>query len=546
MTISKTNPVAYFCAEYGLDARLPLYAGGLGVLAGDTIKESADQNYPMVALGLLYRGCDTDQQVDEVGWQTESDRDVDPVEYGFEHVYIPNSDQPLFIKVHLTKKDVWARVWKQTVNQTTLYLLDTYTDQNDPEERGIACAIYSGGEDFLLKQQMILGIGGVKVLDKLNITPALYHINEGRPAFLYWQLIRRYMDNLGLSYEEAKTRAKSEIVYTNHTLVRAGNNAFDIQLLKSYALYYAEKMGVPIQELLEPGIDQTNGAFSMTEFALNVSRKASAVSQVHFELSQSIWPEYEWVGITNGVHLPTWQDPEVAECDRHTDELWHVHLKKKQALADFAAQRIGIGYDSNRLVIGWARRIAAYKQPTALLSDIDRLVSICNQTNREVQLVISGRAHSKDTAAKTLLQQLIQAMQQELAGYALYIPNYDIDVARMMVQGVDLWLNTPVMGNEASGTSGMKAAANGVLQLTVEDGWTAEVDWHDLGWTLDTNHISETLYFRLEKDIVPTFYHRDENGVPQEWLERMKRTLALSDYYNTARMLREYQEQLYR
>ena len=210
--ISNEHPVAYFCAEYGLEAHLPLYAGGLGVLAGDTVKEAADQIFPMVALGLLYRGCQAQQLVGEDGWQAEQDIEVDPLKFGFEHVYLPDSDQPLFVKIHLTKKDVWARVWQKRVNQTTVYLLDTDTDQNEPEERGIACAIYDGGEDFLLKQQMILGIGGVKVLDTLGIQPALYHVNEGRPAFLYWQLIRRLMDNQQMSYLEAKEKARNMIV----------------------------------------------------------------------------------------------------------------------------------------------------------------------------------------------------------------------------------------------------------------------------------------------------------------------------------------------
>jgi starch phosphorylase len=545
MEISQEHPVAYFCAEYGLEEKLHLYAGGLGVLAGDTVKESADQNFPMVALGLLYRGCEARQVLGDDGWQNEEDEDTDPLAAGFEHVYLPNSDQPMFIKIHLTKTDVWARVWKRTVNQTTLYLLDTDTDQNDPEERGIACAIYSGGEDFLLKQQMILGIGGVKVLDKLNIQPAVYHVNEGRPAFLYWQLIRRYMDNQAMMFEEAKTKAKEMIVYTNHTLVRAGNNAFDIQLLKAYALYYAEKMGVTINELLEPGIDTSNGAFSMTQFALNTSHKASAVSQIHYQLSKEIWPEYNWVGITNGVHLPTWQDEKIRNCDLSDEALWQAHKENKQELVDFVATRTGYGYDPNRLTIGWARRIANYKRPLALFEDIEKLRKLVTLPGKEVQILISGRAHTKDTAAKTQLQKILEAMAGPLSGHAIYIPNYNIGVAQKMVKGVDVWLNTPILGQEASGTSGMKAAANGVLQLTVEDGWSAEVDWHELGWTLDTNHLTETLYFRLEEDIVESFYRRNEQGLPISWLSRMRNTIKLADYYNTGRMLQEYRDKLY-
>jgi glucan phosphorylase len=540
------KPVCYFCAEFGLEANLPLYAGGLGVLAGDTIKEAADQNIPLVAVGLLYRGGNAIQVIDESGWQSEKDLDIDPVKSGFEHVYtVDDPDQPLFIRVHLTRQDVWARVWRRTVNQMTVYLLDTDTDQNEPEDRGINHALYYGSEEVLVKQQMLLGIGGVKLIHALGIDPCLFHINEGRPSFLYWQLIRHYMDKEGMNYQDAGTKAKSKIVYTNHTLVRAGNQSYDTNLLRNYAMYYAQKMQVTIDELLAPGMDSTTNKFNMTQFALNTSVKASAVSQSHFELSKNIWPEFEWVGITNGVHMPTWQDKEIRECDKSGDELWKVHNKKKAELVEFIQNRTGFGYDPNRLVLGWARRIAGYKRPQALFEDIDRMVRICKDSQRPVQFLMAGKAHAKDTTAKSQLQQIIQYMQNQLNGYALFIPNYDLDVARMMVKGVDVWVNSPIPGQEASGTSGMKAVSNGVLQLTVEDGWTAEVNWHGMGWTLDGNHLSQTFYFRMEQDVVPTFYERNANGVPERWLERMKKSIELSNQFSTTRMLHEYREKLY-
>ncbi len=545
MSNSKCS-VAYFSAEYGLQADLPLYAGGLGVLSGDTVKEAADQNMPFVAVGLLYRGVKAIQKIDEKGWQSEEDFEIDPVSCGFEHVYATDDpDQPLFIRIHLTKEDVWARVWKKTVNKTTLYLLDTDTDQNEPDDREVTHALYYGTEEVLIKQQMILGIGGIKLLRALNIEPSLYHVNEGRPAFLYWQLIRQYMDHESLSYADAVKKAKSKIVYTNHTLVKAGNQAYDTNLLKNYALYYAEKMGVTIDELLQPGFDQESGKFSMTDFALNTSFKASAVSQVHYELSKNLWPGYEWVGITNGVHLPTWQDEEIRNCDLSGDELWYLHQRKKRETMEFLQQHTGFGYDPERLVLCWARRIAGYKRPNSLFADVKRLAAILKNVDRPVQLLMAGKAHAKDTAAKKMLQEMIGHMGTELSGHALFVPNYNIDVAKMLVKGVDVWVNTPIMGQEASGTSGMKAVSNGVLQLTVEDGWAAEVDWHDLGWSLDSNHISETFYFRLEEDIVPAYYKRDENGVPQGWLSMMKGSVGLSEKFSSKRMLDEYKEKLY-
>ena len=543
--ISISRPVAYFCAEYGLQAGLPLYAGGLGVLAGDTVKEAADQNFPMVAVGLLYRGGKAIQKLTPEGTQIEEDLSVDPVSLGFEHVFVPQEDQPLFVRVHLTREDVWARVWKRTVNNTTLYLLDTDTDQNDPDERGISKAIYLGSEEALLKQQMVLGIGGVKLLDHLDIHPSVYHINEGRPAFLYWQLIRQFMENGGLTFEAAGAKAKSMIVYTNHTLVRAGNQSYNTQLLENYSLYYANKMGVRIGDLLKPGIDKSTGSFSMTQFALNLSVKASTVSQPHFELSKSLWPEFDWVNITNGVHLPTWQDKGIKETQTDPVKLWEVHRRLKQELMEFVVKRAGYGYDPDRLVIAWARRIAGYKRLNSIFEDVNRLAAILKKTNYPVQLLVAGKAHASDTAAKQILQNVIHAMQQQLSGHAIFVPNYDIEVAQMMTRGADVWINTPIQGQEASGTSGMKAVANGVLQLTVEDGWAAEVDWHDRGWTMDNNHLKETFYFRLEQDIVPAFYHRDEQGIPREWVARMQKTINLSEQYSTTRMLKDYETKLY-
>ncbi|PIP52802.1 hypothetical protein COX08_04465 [Candidatus Beckwithbacteria bacterium CG23_combo_of_CG06-09_8_20_14_all_34_8] len=538
------NPIAYFCAEFGIDSHLPLYAGGLGVLAGDTVKEAADQGLPFVAVGLMYRGENAIQEITSDGMQQEKDLDVDPLSLGFEHVYV--DDMPLFIKVHLTTIDVWARCWKKTLkNGVTLYLLDTETDQNLKQERVITHALYSGTEESLLKQQLILGIGGVKLLHALDIYPNLYHINEGRPAFLHWQLIRTYMDTHGLSYEEARDKAKSKTVYTNHTLVAAGNESYNVNLLKTYGLYYAEKMGISIDKLLEPGIEDNPEKFNMTRFALNVSCKASGVSLPHYELSKKQWPEYQWHHITNGVHFPTWQDQEMRACDKDGNCIWTVHQRNKKDLREYIQKTTGFAYDENRMVISWARRMAGYKRPQEIFDDINRLKNILTNLQYPVQILISGKAHAKDTQAKMFLQEMIHHMQHELSGYVLYIPNYNMEVAQYLVRGSDVWLNTPTKGMEASGTSGMKAAANGVLQCTVRDGWTEEVDWYGIGWDLDPNHLSSSFYHLLESDIVPKFYQRDENGVPQAWLERMKKTLTMALQYSATRMMNEYKQKLY-
>lgn len=539
------SPVAYFSAEYGLQADLPLYAGGLGVLSGDTVKEAADQNLNMVAIGLLYRGVNYIQEVDANGWQIEKDYPIDPVNSGFEHVYTPDEDeQPLFIKVNFTTHDIWCRVWKRTLNQTTLYLLDTDTDQNEPEDREITHALYFGSEDVLIKQQLLLGIGGIKLLFALGIEPCVYHVNEGRPAFLYWELIIQLMRQANLSYDQAQEKAKSMIVYTNHTLVRAGNQSYNIDLLKKYSKYYSEQMGISLDQMLNPGIDKgSGGQFSMTQFALNTSHKASAVSQPHYVLSKNLWPEYNWMGITNGVHMPTWQSSEIKASKDNPERLWQLHMEEKRRLENFVKEKTGFGYDPERLVISWARRIAGYKRPNALYNDLERLKTIIMDKDRPVQLLMAGKAHALDDRAKGILQEVLNMMKQ-LNGHAIYIPNYNIEVAHALTRGSDVWLNTPLLGQEASGTSGMKAIANGVLQLTVEDGWAAEVDWHDIGWSLDGNHLDETLYFRIEEDVVPTYYHR-ENGLPHEWIAMMQKSIDLAENYSSTRMFNEYKEKLY-
>jgi glucan phosphorylase len=544
--ITTKHPVAYFCAEYGLQPELPLYAGGLGMLAGDTVKEAGDQNFPLVAVGLFYRGGKVIQCLDESGNQFEEDMEVDPVSCGLEHVYLPHQEQPLFIRVHMTTVDVWARVWKKRYGSVDLYLLDTDTDQNLPTERGINKALYIGTEEKLLKQQMLLGIGGVKLLQALDIHPALYHVNEGRPAFLHWQLIRERMETSGMGYEEAAEAARQMVVYTNHTLVRAGNQDYDSELLRRYGQYYAEKMGISIDDLLSPGIESSTGKFSLTKYALETSHRASAVSQPHFELSRSLWPEFNWESITNGVHLPTWQDNDIIASNLESEALWQSHMHKKQELADFVLRRTGYTFDPNHLVLVWARRIAGYKRLQVLFDDLEALRQILQDPKQPVHLLVAGKAHAYDGTGKQIIRDVIGYMQNELSGSALYIPNYDMEAALHLTRGADVWLNTPIKAQEASGTSGMKAIANGVLQLTVEEGWAAEVDWRDVGWSLDDDHVSETLYFRLTHDVVPAYYARNAQGIPEEWVERMKRSILLASKYSTTRMLQEYQDLLYR
>lgn len=540
---SALHPIAFFCAEFGIDPQLPIYAGGLGILAGDMLKEAADQKLPMVGVGLLYRGEGAGQQLTSEGLQKEVDVDFDPLANGLEHVYL--DDMPLFIKVHLTELDVWVRCWQKKIgNSVTLYLLDTDTDQNHIQERSINASLYVGTEEALLKQQLILGIGGVKLLHTLGIHPSVYHVNEGRPAFLHWQLIRSYMDEHGMKYEEARQLAINKTVYTNHTLVSAGNQSHSSDLLRAYSDYYARRMGISVDELLRPGLTAA-GLFNPTQFALNTSSRVSAVSQLHYRLCQEAWPDHHWSGITNGVYHPEWQDHDIKAVADNSHLLWQVHQAKKAALRDFVVQRTGFSYDPERLVITWARRIAGYKQLGALFADLERFKRIANKTGQNVQLLVAGKAHAYDTQAKQLIQQIITYFQTQLSGSALFIPNYNLEVARHLVKGSDVWLNTPEFGREASGTSGMKAISNGVLQCTVPDGWAAEVDWSGVGWQLDPSNLGPSFYEKLEQEIQPLFWQRDQSGVPSAWVTRMQASIRLSERFSTTRMLHEYIEKLY-
>jgi alpha-glucan phosphorylase-like protein len=552
-TLTNKTPIAYFCAEFGFDTNLPIYAGGLGILSGDTIKQAADEDIPFVGIGLLYRGFGTIQKISEDGMQTEDDHLFDPTIVGLEHVY--KDEMPLFIKVHMTEVDVWVRCWKKTFsNNVTLYLLDTETDQNLPSERSITSTLYSGTQESLLKQQIILGVGGVKLLTTLGIQPKIYHMNEGRPNFLHWQLIRELMVTHEIDYETAKKTAKEKTVYTNHTLVAAGNQDYSMDLLKVFSKYYADKMGISTELLLSDGIDNPEipNKFSVTRAALNTSSKANGVSNIHTNLSKEIWPEYNWTNITNGVHFPTWQEPKIKEASNQSlstgnpEILWNAHQEQKRVLENFVKQQTGYGYNPEYLVIGWARRLAGYKRLDVIFEDIERLRSILKNENRPIQLLISGKAHQGDTHGKQMLQEIIAYMKRELVGHALFVPNYNIKVAQMLTRGSDIWLNTPEFGKEASGTSGMKAVSNGVLNLTVAGGWAAEVEWQNTGWTLEHDDLPKDLYQKLENEVAPLFFKRNENQVPEKWVEMMQNSIALAEKFSAKRMFDEYREKLYR
>ena len=538
------TPIAYLSAEFGFDHAIPIYAGGLGILAGDTMKQAADDQLPFVGVGLLYRGQYMKQTITSTGEQLEEQWLFDPVAVGLEHVYI-DSDQPLFISVQIGQESVWLRCWKKTFSdQTVLYLLDSETDQNPSHLRKITQFLYTGDTDYQLKQEIVHGVGAIKLLTELGIVPRLYHLNEGRPVFAHWQLILDVMKHHQVAAESALRLVKNKIIYTNHTLVSAGNMSYPLSALIPLAEPYARAMEISTQQLLSLGSSGNPDTFSVTSAALNVSHIASGVSQVHTNLSKQVWPDYTWVNITNGVHRKTWQDTQIQSSLEDASQLWQRHCQLKEQLRNFVQASTGYGYDHNRLIVTWARRIAGYKQLGALFADIESLRKIYAQEGREVQFLISGKAHFGDSNSKDTLKEVIQHFSTELSGYALFIPNYNIEIAQFLTRGSDIWLNTPIKGKEASGTSGMKAISNGVLQITVEDGWTSEVDWSNVGWTLDSDNLTKSLYEKLAQ-AQDLYYQRNDRGFSDEWLARMKASIQLYERFSTERMLREYKELLY-
>ncbi|HNQ16839.1 MAG TPA: alpha-glucan family phosphorylase, partial [Candidatus Woesebacteria bacterium] len=337
---------------------------------------------------------------------------------------------------------------------------------------------------------------------------------------------------------------KNKIVYTNHTLVAAGNMSYPISALTPLAEPYANKMEISTQQLLSLGSSGNPDSFSVTSAALNVSHVASGVSQVHTDLSKQVWPDYNWTNITNGVHRGTWQDSQIKLASEDSTNLWQRHYQLKEQLRDYVHATTGFGYDHHRMVVSWARRIAGYKQLSALFSDIEALRRIATQQGREIQFLVSGKAHFGDSFSKDVLKEVIQHFSSDLSGYALFIPNYNIEIAQFLTKGSDVWLNTPIKGKEASGTSGMKAISNGVLQITVQDGWTSEVDWNSVGWTLNPDDLTSSLYEMLQ-NAQNMYFQKNDRGFSEEWVSRMKASIELFDRFSTERMLREYREKLY-
>ena len=599
--------IAYFSAEYGLTECLPVYSGGLGVLSGDHLKSSSDQNYPLVGLGLLYQQGYFRQVLNPDGWQQEWYPTNDFFTLPVAHVK-DSAGQDLKVTVKLPTGHVCIQVWKLEVGRITLYLLDTNIPENVlPQDRDITDSLYGGDNDTRIRQEIVLGIGGMRALEAMGLRPTVFHMNEGHSAFLALEQIRLFMRDEKLTFEEAVEAARIGNVFTTHTPVPAGIDLFDPGLMYHYFSEYCAEIGIDFQQLMALGRRNPfnrDERFSMAVLALNTSALRNAVSRLHRQISQEMfhdmWPQLPvWevpiTSITNGVHVPSWingdlgtlydqylqpdwrerpNDPSIWEQVREIpdEELLEAHRRRKRRLVNFVRarhhasamrrqasaaeiRRAGEVLDPNAFTIGFARRFATYKRATLLFRDVERLKRILLNKDMPVQLVIAGKAHPKDQPGKSYIREIVQfSRDQDLWRHVVFVEDYDMKVGREMVQGVDLWLNNPRRGEEACGTSGMKAAINGVLNLSILDGWFDEAYEQSGGWAIgeremysedqDALHAS-AIYYLLENEIVPMFYERREQ-TPREWMRRVKQSLTyITPMFDCRRMVREYMTQLY-
>ncbi len=604
------GPVAYFSMEFAVHLSLPIYAGGLGILAGDVCKEASDLGLPLVAVGFMYPQGYFHQQfcLDPNSCQVEVYQDLDFDEAPISQLLSPDG-QPALTEVKLGDVAVDVGAWQVRVGRTNIYLLDTDLLENPEQYRGLSARLYVADKDLRLQQEIILGIAGVRILRALGINPSVWHANEGHAAFM---MIQRTLEEMakGISLSEAMNRVRATTVFTTHTPVSAGHDVFPAGLVDKYLKGYWESMGIDRETFLQLGLRGDSGiaTFDMTAIALRMANHRCAVSQLHEQVTQRMWhilwpqvPEEQVPisHITNGIHLPTWVSPELRSLyerylnrewiEEHDDsrlwerasdipdyELWAVRQQLKRKMVGAVRERmrsrwvkddvpwkqilaLGVLLDPEVLTIGFARRFAEYKRPSLVFRDIERLKRLLNSELYPVQIIFAGKSHPADFPSKHLLHQVYTlATDRDFQGRIAFVEDYDMHMAHYLVQGVDVWLNTPRRLREACGTSGMKAALNGVLNLSVPDGWWYEGYNGSNGWVLgdsiDTSKPgdedtvdAEAFYRLLEEEIIPLYYSRDLNGVPNGWMRCVKESIrSIVPTFCARRMLKEYTERMYK
>ena len=605
---SKRPSIAYFSMEYGLSHVLKIYSGGLGVLAGDYLKEASDSNVNMTAVGFLYRYGYFTQTLSVDGQQIAN---YEAQNFGnLPITQVMNDDgTPIILEVPFHDRSIYSNIWKVAVGRINLYLMDTDIEQNSKYDRSITHQLYGGDWENRMKQEFLLGIGGILLLKKLGIKKDVYHMNEGHAAFINVQRLIDYVKEESLSFHEALEVVRASSLYTVHTPVPAGHDYFDETLIGKYMTPIIHELNIPWQQFMDMGRAKpgTNERFSMSVFALNTAQEANGVSKLHGTVSQEmfqpIWegyfPEELHVGyVTNGVHLPSWATSSVkALYEKHfdenffkdqsntdiwkkiydvsDDELWELrtHLKKK--LVDYIKDEFEEGWlknqavpsrimaileeiNPNALLIGFSRRFATYKRAHLLFADLDRLAKILNDPKRPVQIIFAGKAHPADGGGQALIKQIVEISRRpEFLGKIIFLENYDMRLAKRLVSGVDIWLNTPTRAQEASGTSGEKAEMNGVLNLSVLDGWWYEGYKEGAGWALTEKRTydnqsyqdeldASTIYSMLENEIIPLYFARNSNGFSHEWMQYIKKSMAvIAPKCTTKRMMDDYFNHFY-
>lgn len=603
--------IAYFSMEFGLTECLQNYSGGLGVLSGDHLKSASDLGVPLVGVGILYQEGYFQQVLNPDGFQQESYPINDYVNQPVK-LQTDATGAPLRISVPLPGRDLYAQIWRVQVGRASIYLLDTHIDENQAEEdRNLTDRLYGGDRRTRIRQEILLGMGGVRLLRALGIQADVFHMNEGHSAFLLLERIRNYICDHGLSFAQAKALTAASSVFTVHTPVPAGLERFEFDLIDEHFSEFMGELGLSREEFLDLGREDMGHyeLFSMSLLALSLSSGANGVSRLHGAVSRDMW---QWVypnvpvheapirAITNGIHVQTWVSQEMAQLfDRYLDpgwrseesrrevwagvasipdaELWRTHVRRRERLVAFARdclreqlQRRGVSQteieeadevlNPDALTIGFARRFATYKRATLIFRDLGRLRKLVTDADRPVQFIFAGKAHPHDNEGKEFIRTIVNvARDPDFRHSIVFLENYDMNVARYMVQGVDVWLNNPRRPKEASGTSGMKVIYNGGLNCSIPDGWWAEAYRSDLGWSIGYGEEyredewahqdyveSQALYNLLEQDIVPLYYRQARDGLPREWIGRVKRSMkALAPRFNTHRMVQQYTEEFY-
>ncbi len=560
--------VAYFCAEYGITDKLPIYSGGLGVLAGDIVQEAVERRLPFVGIGLFYRQGFFHQHVDAAG-QHEYTTPIDPIASGLELI-VDAAGETVLLDVPIADRTVHVQIWRWKLGSTVnLYLLDTDHWRNSEADRSITAQLYGGNQENRIAQEMVLGIGGYRAIEFLGYRPDVYHMNEGHSSFLALELVAHLMKKHEATTEHAREEAKKILRFTNHTLVPAGNDAFSHDMMRHYLGSYTYQVGLSLTDVLNWGnsVDQPN-TFSMTMLAMRMAGVSTAVSRLHAEKALSIWPEHPLLPITNGVFLPGWIAPEMQSLYaqyapewRHLaadpkawrtirriphEALWQAHSVLKRRLLAEVELRTGVPLEERALTIVWARRFATYKRPDLIFNDLERLKKFIFGSDRPIQIIVSGKSHPADGQGKDIIKHVEELALGELRGKVVFVEDYSISLAKLLVAGADVWLNTPIFGLEASGTSGMKAAANGVVQATMSDGWAHEVDWYGMGYELPAADAERAIYDILEKKVIPTFFRRTSEDIPELWVAMMQETIAsIAPQFSSARMVNQYVESLY-